>query len=581
MSAADDLVLKALEEGGDPALVDDALRGLALTDPAGVERALALWRVEALLRGLRPDLPATAAVMERLRERAAQRMSDRVLGAITASGHRWGAVRPAASRLPWRGLMAAGLAGLALAGWWAWSFRLTELRILAVSPGTVVQRQDATIAVQAGYTLMPGDRVDAPVAGTAIGLTDGSRFDCAGGTQVLVGDGTDGWHLDLQKGALHAAVSRQPAGRPLIIDTPRSRATVVGTRFTLTAEADSTRVAVDQGLVDLVERTTGERALVGMGQVRRQGGLQPTLPTIAWDRLPSPLLRGDDNSAWRDPAVFIHEGVFRLYCTMALREPDGRHVSRIAELCSRDLVTWSQPRFLTPVDRQLQFSQPGNVVKVGDEWILGLNSYPRPDATSCAKDDARLWCIRSPDLVTWSAPEPMAVHGPDRGQPQRAVYPFLVQDPADAGRWLCFYKDNHRGVGMSTTRDFRAWTYEGVVMPGAQNPCVVRDGDGWVMTVSLNRKDNDGQDIFRSDDLRSWRPVGSFRPSAQQWPWASGHIYHGRLVDGRQDPRIGRWLMVVSGNDQRKGGPPVDRRGHIGVAWSNDLVSWTLGSTTP
>ena len=37
----------------------------------------------------------------------------------------------------------------------------------------------------------------------------------------------------------------------------------------------------------------------------------------------SRLIPGDDTHAFRDPAVFYKDGVFRLFCTYAETEPDG------------------------------------------------------------------------------------------------------------------------------------------------------------------------------------------------------------------------------------------------------------------
>ena len=38
---------------------------------------------------------------------------------------------------------------------------------------------------------------------------------------------------------------------------------------------------------------------------------------------PSPILRGDDRTAYRDPAAILHNGVYHLYFTLVETEEDG------------------------------------------------------------------------------------------------------------------------------------------------------------------------------------------------------------------------------------------------------------------
>ena len=96
-------------------------------------------------------------------------------------------------------------------------------------------------------------------------------------------------------------------------------------------------------------------------------------------RLDSPvLLQGNDSTAYRDPAVIYHRGTFYLYFTVSRITPDSI-VNFVAQSESRDLLHWSAPRPVTPIAQHLGYSSPGNVVRYGDEWILCLQTYPRPD----------------------------------------------------------------------------------------------------------------------------------------------------------------------------------------------------------
>ena len=87
------------------------------------------------------------------------------------------------------------------------------------------------------------------------------------------------------------------------------------------------------------------------------------MPTpVDLDRIADPVfLRGDRTRAYRDPAAHYHQGVFRVFHTLVEREPDGVCYWYVAVTESRDLVRWTEPLRLTPRDRRLNYSSPGNV----------------------------------------------------------------------------------------------------------------------------------------------------------------------------------------------------------------------------
>lgn len=127
--------------------------------------------------------------------------------------------------------------------------------------------------------------------------------------------------------------------------------------------------------------------------------------------LDSPIvLRGDENTAYRDAAAIFHHGVFYLYVTMIRTEEENRIYSYTALSRSSNLRDWSKPVILTPKGQRLNHSSPGNVIRYGDEWIICLQSYPRPGykrgaQVRWADQTARIFIMRSPDLVHWSARE--------------------------------------------------------------------------------------------------------------------------------------------------------------------------------
>lgn len=74
------------------------------------------------------------------------------------------------------------------------------------------------------------------------------------------------------------------------------------------------------------------------------------------------LLRGDDTHAYRDPAVYYKDGIYRLYMTLVETEPDGGVYMYIAESRSTDLIDWTAPKKLTVRDQSKNFSSPGNII---------------------------------------------------------------------------------------------------------------------------------------------------------------------------------------------------------------------------
>jgi hypothetical protein len=106
---------------------------------------------------------------------------------------------------------------------------------------------------------------------------------------------------------------------------------------------------------------------------------------VSLSAIPSPIiLRGDATTAYRDPAVIYHAGWFRLFFTLVTIEPDKRPFSYTAWSKSRDLVNWCEPVIFTPRDQTLNYGSPGNIIRYGNEWVLCLQTYPRPNGGRAA-----------------------------------------------------------------------------------------------------------------------------------------------------------------------------------------------------
>ena len=296
------------------------------------------------------------------------------------------------------------------------------------------------------------------------------------------------------------------------------------------------------------------------------------------DGLRSPIiLQGDDNNAYRDPAVLYHDGRFHLFCTLVQTDPDGRIYSYTVQTASRDLRQWSKPEIITPKGQRLNFSSPGNVVRFGDQWILCLQTYPRPeyrrgDPLTWADPSARVYIMRSGDLVKWGAPELLRVKGPDVAEAAmgRMIDPYLLQDKDDPTKWWCFFKQ--RGVSYSWSRDLVNWTYAGRTESG-ENVCVLVDNGEYLLFHSPAN----GIGVMRSRDLQSWRQEESLITLGQaDWRWAQNRLTAGVVLDLRSEPSVRNYVMFFHG-----GGPGavktqqnVDASCSIGIAWSSDLKQW-------
>ncbi len=289
------------------------------------------------------------------------------------------------------------------------------------------------------------------------------------------------------------------------------------------------------------------------------------------------LLRGDDTTAYRDPAVLYHDGTFYLYPTIIKTEQDGRIYTYTGVSTSRDLKNWSEPKIITPKGQHLNFSSPGNVVRFNDEWILCLQTYPIPDyrrgdALRWATRDARIWIMRSKDLLQWGEPELLSVKGPDvpREKMGRMIDPYLVRDKDDPRKWWCFYKQN--GVSYSWSYDLKAWTFGGRTDSG-ENACVLVDRGEYL----LFHAPSNGVGMKRSPDLKHWRDVGNVITLGQKdWIWAQTRLTAGCVLDLRHEPSIGKYLMFFHGGGPGRVSSQTNEYANcsIGLAWSDDLSTW-------
>ena len=309
--------------------------------------------------------------------------------------------------------------------------------------------------------------------------------------------------------------------------------------------------------------------------------------------LPGPImLAGDEHTAYRDPLLHHHEGVFRLFCSVVEARPDGNDRFHVGVTESRDLRSWSSLRPVTDPGDPRSFCGPGGIVRHGDRWLLCLSSYPRPNA-----HDARCWTMASADLHNWQEPRALQLKGPavpvrDTG---RALDPYLFRDKDDPALWWCCYKHGGvllgraHGLGfggtpippdnlllqsmqLSFSRDLEQWTPYAQT-DGEENYCVLVDRaeDEYVLVHSPAN----GIGIKRSTDLVHWYDDCLYTLGQRKWPWAQGRITAGHLLDLRHAPAVGTYLLTFHGATPRG---RRERAHHgeasIGIAWSDDLVRW-------
>jgi hypothetical protein len=289
-------------------------------------------------------------------------------------------------------------------------------------------------------------------------------------------------------------------------------------------------------------------------------------------QLESPILiEGDNHKAFRDPLIIYAEEKFWLFYSLATNETDsiiqGKAFWQIAYSTSEDLKTWSTPKFITPKNLDLNYSSPGSITKDGDEWVLALQTYPTPNGEKFGNKNSRLWTMRSKNLKHWSTPQLMMFMGSNvlsKDMP-RMIDPCIIQDKDQSEKWWCFSKINS-SVNMSWSKDLITWNYEGFV-EGGENSCVIVNDDKYILFHSPEN----GIGMKQSSNLRNWQDIAYSTLGQSDWPWSQGRITAGFVLDARNIPNIGKYLMVFHGEKDKDS---FTVNCNIGIAWSDDLKTW-------
>jgi hypothetical protein len=293
-------------------------------------------------------------------------------------------------------------------------------------------------------------------------------------------------------------------------------------------------------------------------------------------QLKSPIIfKGDEKTAYRDPAILYHEGTFYLYFTLVEIEKTGYIYSYTAQSRSQDLINWTVPEKITPRNQSLNFSSPGNLIRFRDKWIICLQTYPREGYTidqmpRYGDENSRIYTMSSKDLKSWSTPKVIAVKGEHTPIEEmgRMIDPYLIEDKDAKGKYWCFYKQN--GVSLSYSYDLISWTFFGSTRSG-ENVCVITEGNEYVLFHSPQN----GIGVKRSNYLINWRDEALITLGQDQWDWAKGRITAGTVLKIENNDDY-KYIMFFHGSGPlTESEGDFDKNSSIGIAWSKDLKSWS------
>jgi predicted GH43/DUF377 family glycosyl hydrolase len=207
--------------------------------------------------------------------------------------------------------------------------------------------------------------------------------------------------------------------------------------------------------------------------------------------------------------------------------------------CSDDLLHWEKRGLLlgrgpkgsvtehnaalTCILRDNELTGPATLQRVGGRFVGTYHAYPEPGYEAgpaviglCFSDDLRTWDVRPPVLV----PDPSCSW--EAGGLYKS---WLLEHD---GTYYLFYNAKNRTdepwieqTGFAFSRDLVTWQRFGgnpVLRVGgagqfddhfASDPCVLRDGDTWIMFYfGLCTDGHARESAALSDDLHQWRKTG-------------------------------------------------------------------------
>lgn len=114
------------------------------------------------------------------------------------------------------------------------------------------------------HHLDPGDRISGGTLETLasdswaeIEFPDGSTMNVSGQSAITISVQDGQKVMRLREGTLSVDAAKQPVGAPMLLTTPSAEARVLGTQFNVSADDLTTRVIVNEGLVEVERLTDG------------------------------------------------------------------------------------------------------------------------------------------------------------------------------------------------------------------------------------------------------------------------------------------------------------------------------------
>ena len=213
---------------------------------------------------------------------------------------------PVPTRNGWRSLAwAAAAVALLSAGLFGWSqLGAHPVVTLTEASGSVVWSGDrgATRTELATGARLPAGTVETigAVSSAQLRFSDGTLL-TLGGNSELAFAVTGQKRIQLKSGSLTAAVTKQPAGRPMLVRTPTAEVEVLGTLFSISTQPEATQLDVASGSVRLrrlvdgraVEVTAQHSAVASLDAQAPLIAGAPTMPPRRWSApLSAPPING-------------------------------------------------------------------------------------------------------------------------------------------------------------------------------------------------------------------------------------------------------------------------------------------------
>jgi len=261
----------------DDTLPDDEwheLERLLATEPEAVATHLQLLKLEASLRGLRETLDLAGPTVARLHSGLAASVKRDVMERLRAWPQpAWARARtntPSPGNSRWLerlgfcvrrwpptqtamlAFAASILVFLSLSAWFFGSPTMGQPVLAEVKgQGSSIERATEVVPALNGTRLQPGDvlHLGTNASATIAFGAEKTRLELAAGAELNVTSFAYGKHFGLEAGRIEASVAHQRPFKSMVITTPQAEVRVLGTRFSLNATSNATRLEVAEGKV--------------------------------------------------------------------------------------------------------------------------------------------------------------------------------------------------------------------------------------------------------------------------------------------------------------------------------------------